>query len=581
MAEQLAEKTKALRYQELNITSKSECPIDKISSADVIFISLPQENHQFNVGRLIDFLQTIIDSIKENAKIIFFAENDILPLLCYGIESYKLLNYKIWISVRKQITNKENALPNETKGAVIFSKSSGPLHICKVRLPYTYCPACNKTTKDYGGKKHLFHEYGTLMSDVWKDFRVVDDDPLPKDVTTRIREMFSIDENESMLSISLWDYEWEKYEEKPIAFPELNDPKPRKSNSNSIRKGLDRGILIHDDALEVLRGMESNSVDYIFVDPPYNLKKKYKGYKDDLEIEEYFSWCDQWLEECYRVLKPGRFLSILNLPLWCVRHYAYLIQKMNFSSWITWEALSRPARNIMPAHYSILTMQKPIGENDDPFIIQLKDVELPLEDYYCLRPSCIKKREPVYKPLTDLWTDIHRLKHNSRRLDHPCQLPPNLMKRLISIYTKSDDVVLDCFNGIGTTTLVAELLGRRFIGVELIEKYHRIAQERHQEISLGLDPFRKNQISADKKTKNNEEKRMKSIKSENGLSKRKIQLMIKELSQQLGKIPTLDDAMHHLDIPKELYDEYFKSWSEIVQAAKTTGMSEYKKVHNQ
>jgi DNA modification methylase len=70
-----------------------------------------------------------------------------------------------------------------------------------------------------------------------------------------------------------------------------------------------------------LRTIPDNSIDFAFTDPPYNLGKKYTGYSDDLQIQDYFRWCDEWIAEMARVLKPGRTLAILNIPLWAVRHF--------------------------------------------------------------------------------------------------------------------------------------------------------------------------------------------------------------------------------------------------------------------
>lgn len=574
--EHLAEKTHEIHLEQITATKLTDLQDKKLNDMDVIFISLPNDKNVF-IGKYIEFLKSISLFLNSNAKVVVYGENHLLPLICYGIEESEIFHYQTWISVRKTPEDNENySIANETKGAVIFSKVKKPMHICKVRLPYTYCPACNKTTKDYGGKKHLYHEYGTLMSDVWKDFIVDDTDPLPQELLKRIKDMFSIEGNNNMLAVSLWNYNWEKHQKTDIDFPKLKENFRRNVNKKEDFL-VPNNMLINGDCLEELSKLKSNSVDYIFVDPPYNLKKKYSGYKDDLEIKEYFSWCDEWLDECQRVLKPGRYLSILNLPLWCARHYAFLSQKMDLSSWLTWEALSRPVRNIMPANYTILTLKKNDVENSFVPNQDLDENLLPMADHYCRRNSCVNKREPKYKPLTDLWTDIHRLKHNNRRYDHPTQLPPKLMKRLISIYTNPGDIVLDCFNGVGTTTLSAAQLERRYVGIEKEEYYHNTTIERHNDIDLGLDPFRKNNISADNKTKNNEEKRNKTPKSHKGLSKRKVQLKIKDLSVKLGKIPTKQDALKNLDIPEDYYNNYFKNWSEVVSAAKTTGMSEVKK----
>src|SRR5947209_4223263 len=84
------------------------------------------------------------------------------------------------------------------------------------------------------------------------------------------------------------------------------------------------------------------------------------------------------------------------------------------------------------------------------------------------RACCVAARgargEDAAGPLTDLWGDVHRLKHNSRRVNHPCQLPPLLMRRLIALFTVPGELVLDPFNGAGTTTLAATQLGRRYLG---------------------------------------------------------------------------------------------------------------------
>ena len=570
------EKIKELKYKEFNVLAEDDIEINKIdNTCDVVFISFPPiKDLKADCEKYFNFICKLSSRLGNESKIVIYADYSVLPLLCFGIENTKTLYYKTWISIRQKLVSTENLLPNEIKGAVIFSKSNSTLNICKIKLPYTFCPACNRTTKDYGGKKHLFDEYGTTMSDVWKDISVLPCDSLPRDVIVRIRDMFSVEANNIMIALSLWDFNWNGYDRKEIKLPLHIDNKTEPALDSDIT----RNNLINGDVLKETAKIKTNSIDYIFVDPPYNLKKQYSGYHDGLEVEEYLSWCDKWLDECLRVLKPGKFLSILNLPVWSIRHYAYLMDKMIFCSWITWEALSRPAGNIMPAHYAILIFQKP-SDNDSKTNINLKidNSLLPMSDYYCLRESCIKKRNPENKLLSDLWTDIHRVKHNSRRYDHPCQLPPTLMKRLIAIYTNPGDTVLDCFNGVGTTTLCADILKRKYVGIEMVEQYHQVAIQRHNDIQNGLDPFRKNDIPAEKKTKNNEEKRIKSPHShKNGLSKRKVQLMIKDLSKQLGRIPTLEDALDNIDVPESFYNEYFKNWGEVVAATKTTGMVERK-----
>ena len=151
-------------------------------------------------------------------------------------------------------------------------------------------------------------------------------------------------------------------------------------------------------------------------------------------------------------------------------------------------------RLIMPAHYTILCFSKGvprelpglIGEAGSTDIISAPkafEALRSLADGYCLRSNCIEIRQKARindrTNITDLWVDIHRLKHNSRRVDHPCQLPPHLMYRIISVFTKPGEVVLDCFNGAGTTTLAASQVGRKYVGIETSDKYCLMAKTRH------------------------------------------------------------------------------------------------------
>ena len=78
--------------------------------------------------------------------------------------------------------------------------------------------------------------------------------------------------------------------------------------------------------------------------------------------------------------------------------------------------------------------------------------------------------------------DIHRIKHNSKRDPHPCQLPLHLLDRLILLTTDENDIVLDPFSGTGTTAISAKRLGRKYIGFELDEKYAEISQQKLEQV---------------------------------------------------------------------------------------------------
>jgi site-specific DNA-methyltransferase (adenine-specific) len=491
------------------------------------------------------------------------------------------MRYQHWIAIRRsspRLVQGSYALPQYHFGALIHTGYKSPLRHAKTRIGYTYCPACDRTTKDYGGKKHTYHHYGTLMSDVWRDIAC----DLNGDVTVlieRFADMFGVEPYQELRVVDCGPLELERVSAEAV------EPTPAKARRNDAVPPTLKDKLILGDCLEELPRIPDNSVDFAFADPPYNLGKKYTGYADDIAITEYFEWCDKWIAELARVLRPGRTCAILNIPLWAIRHFLYMEKILKFQSWIAWDALGFPVRRIMPAHYAILCFSKgdprelpgltgEAGQIDVESSSNVFKAFEPLAEGFCLRSRCAARRKAVgindRGPLTDLWWDIHRLKHNSRRVDHPCQLPPQLMYRLISVFTKPEEIVLDCLNGAGTTSLAAHQLGRRYIGMEISKEYHDLAQGRHEEILNGMDPFRKARriLTA----KNSPVPRRPQQKY--AVPKKTLQLAVKRIATKLGRLPTRDEVIRYGRYPIRYYDEYFAGWGEVCAAARTTGMSE-------
>ncbi len=80
------------------------------------------------------------------------------------------------------------------------------------------------------------------------------------------------------------------------------------------------------------------------------------------------------------------------------------------------------------------------------------------------------------------WTkNIWYIVNNQSKVEHPCPYPEELVERLIKLYSYRNNVILDPFNGIGTSTLVAKRLKRNYIGIELSEKYCDIAKQSLQQ----------------------------------------------------------------------------------------------------
>ncbi len=237
---------------------------------------------------------------------------------------------------------------------------------------------------------------------------------------------------------------------------------------------------IHNgDCLELFKYIPDNSIDVTFADPPFNLKKNYTSYGDSLEFQEYLDWCEKWISEMVRVTKPTGSIFLHNIPKWLTYYASYLNKFAHFKHWIAWDAPTSPmGKSLQPAHYGILFYTKEakgskIYELRHPHKRDRKQGYL-LKDY-----GGKKDRLHPFGPLvSDVWTDIHRIKHNTKRDPHPCQLPIHLMDRIILMTTDENDIILDPFSGTGTTAISAKRLGRKYIGFEIDKEYVEISRQK-------------------------------------------------------------------------------------------------------
>lgn len=241
--------------------------------------------------------------------------------------------------------------------------------------------------------------------------------------------------------------------------------------------------IIQGDCLDLLRELPSNSVDIVFADPPFNLKKKYNSHKDSLALQDYLKWCEAWITECVRITKPTGSIFLHNIPKWLTYYASVLNNLADFRHWISWDAPTAPmGKSLQPNHYGILFYAKDAKQN--------KFYELRYPHKRCRKCGYLHKDyggkkaslHPFGSLVSDVWTDIHRIKHNKYRDEHPCQLPIHLLERVILMSTDENDIVLDPFSGTGTTAIASKRLGRNFIGFELDYVYfeasrNKLAQE--------------------------------------------------------------------------------------------------------
>ncbi|PAF42925.1 site-specific DNA-methyltransferase [Helicobacter sp. 11S03491-1] len=237
-------------------------------------------------------------------------------------------------------------------------------------------------------------------------------------------------------------------------------------------------MILEGDCLELFKEIPEKTVDCVFADPPFNLKKKYNSHKDKLTESEYLYWCKRWIQECVRVLKDDGFIFLHNIPKWLTYYATFLNEIAVFRHWISWDAMSAPmGKTLQPAHYGILFYSKTSDKS------RFKELRSPhkrdrkgvLVKDYGGKKSILHPFGPL---CSDVWSDIYRIRHTKYRDDHPCQLPIHLLERIILMSTEEADLILDPFMGTGTTAIAAKRLGRKFLGFEKDTSYCNIARKK-------------------------------------------------------------------------------------------------------
>jgi site-specific DNA-methyltransferase (adenine-specific) len=229
-------------------------------------------------------------------------------------------------------------------------------------------------------------------------------------------------------------------------------------------------------------------VDLVFADPPFNWKRAYDKWDDNLPDPEYLAFTYRWLDLCIEALRPGGVFWV-NIPDdWAAEIVVHLKERgLNMVNWCIWHyrfGQNTKARFIS-SKVHVLFFSKPGG----PHTWNPKDV-LEVSDrrstYGDIRTESKKDGMPPGLRLPmDVWYGPYwgRIQGNNyeRRANHDNQLPEVYLERVIRATSKAGDLVMDPFLGSGTTGVVAHALGRRFIGIEYSIDNAKSAFERIKE----------------------------------------------------------------------------------------------------
>lgn len=279
---------------------------------------------------------------------------------------------------------------------------------------------------------------------------------------------------------------------------------------------------IHEiDVLEGLKQLDSNSCQIIIADPPYNIGKDFGNNGDKRELDDYLKWCDKWIAECIRVLKPNGTLFIYGFSE-ILAHISVRIPL--HKRWLIWHYTNKnmpTAKFWQRSHEAIICCWK------DNKVFNEDDVREPYTEGFLngsagkVRPNTIGRlnrngngKETVYNAhekgalprdviklptlaggvgMSERWFlckkcdkvyEPQRLKEHKEQfkehevIKHPTQKPNAVCDKLILSAKQNSGIVLSPFAGVGSECLSAKKNRLNFIGFEINPDYIRIAEER-------------------------------------------------------------------------------------------------------
>lgn len=241
--------------------------------------------------------------------------------------------------------------------------------------------------------------------------------------------------------------------------------------------------IICADALTALKHIGNETVDIVLTSPPYNFNMKYDEHNDKSESSDYLTTLVTIFDECIRVLKSGGRLIVNiqpNYKEYYPTHHAITAAMIDrgliwrgeivwlknnlkkLTAWGSWKSPSCPYLSYPFEFIEVFSKEtlKHSGDKENIDITKNEFIEY-VNGHWSIAPETRMKK-----------------------FNHPAMFPEELAKRCIKLFSYKNDLVLDPFNGAGTTTFAANLLERKYIGIDISETYCEIAKERISSTNL-------------------------------------------------------------------------------------------------
>ena len=270
-------------------------------------------------------------------------------------------------------------------------------------------------------------------------------------------------------------------------------------NIENIDEVLNQVIV--GDCVEVMSKLPENSIDLVVTSPPYSVGINYDTYNDNTTIDQYLDFSEQWLKASYRIMKDDGRICV-NVPyeinlkerggrIFIVSEIWNVMKKIGFN-WFGIIDLEEdsPHRSKTTAWGSWMSPSQPYLYNPkECLIIAYKKSPKKLQKgvpQWKGEPTVTEegKTKMVYqdedkKDFMELVFGQWKYLNDSRPMTK-ATFSMDIPTKAIKILSYKNDIVLDPFNGSGTSCVAAEVLDRRWIGIELSENYTKIARERIQ-----------------------------------------------------------------------------------------------------
>ena len=260
----------------------------------------------------------------------------------------------------------------------------------------------------------------------------------------------------------------------------------------------------HGDCVEGMKTLSSGCVDLVFADPPFNIGYEYDKYSDKLKADEYLEWSKTWMAEVFHVLKVDGTFWLAIGDDYAAELKVIATRELGFTcrSWVIWYYTFgvNCQRKFTRSHTHLFHFVK----NPKAFTFNDEAIRVPSarqlvyadsranpkgrvpDDTWILRPHDVAE---YFSDEQDVWFYPRVCGTFKERTGwHSCQMPEQILGRIIRVSSNPGEVVLDPFLGSGSTACVAKKLDRRYFGFELSADYLDQVRDRLDNVSVG-DPL--------------------------------------------------------------------------------------------